>query len=173
MTLSLDSFWMKTRGMSVPRGNLSAHLAGGQFTSQSWDREYFQGCFLITNLAFWFDPAVQDYIQMVLKTGCDIEQRWQEQVMRTACAQISFIFMFLYFLTFRDYRICSACSFCVPKSCIISRALKSYTADKGMSSSSLWAVNFDGEVLFAEIDTCILRTIWINRISSSLSNYLF
>lgn len=84
LRLAIASYWMQTRGMATPRGDLSAHLTGGQLSTDAWDRQYYRGCFLVSNIAFWFDPVVQDYLQLLFKTGSDIEQRWQDQVMRVA-----------------------------------------------------------------------------------------
>ena len=71
---------MVTRAMEIPRGALLDHLKDKAYSSAAWDRAYYRGCFLVCSLDFWFDAAVQDYLQLLFKTGSDIEQRWQDQV---------------------------------------------------------------------------------------------
>jgi len=75
-------YWMKTRGMETPLGPLLNHLRDGNYSSEAWDREYYRGCFLVCSVDFWFDAAVQDYLQLMFKTGSDIEQRWQDQAVQ-------------------------------------------------------------------------------------------
>lgn len=67
----------------MPIGDLFDHINPQSLeglTSYSWDRVHYGGCFQIMNVNFWHDEVVQNYVQMIIKLGADMEQRWQEQV---------------------------------------------------------------------------------------------
>lgn len=69
--------------MEYPLGELFDHLLPPDITglsSEGWDRVHYQGCFQLIDLEFWHDEVVQNFLQLILKTGSDMEQRWQEQV---------------------------------------------------------------------------------------------
>jgi hypothetical protein len=51
-------------------------------TSDGWDRLYHPGYFVIISVDFWFHPDVQDYLLTILRSGKDIEGRWQEQAVQ-------------------------------------------------------------------------------------------
>ena len=68
--------------MITPNGALFEHLDPPNIiglTSDGWDKKYYRGAFNIFSIDFWFDKSVQDYLQLLFKTGSDIEQRWQDQ----------------------------------------------------------------------------------------------
>lgn len=69
--------------MLEPVGELFSHVQPSNMsglTSEGWDRMHYQGCFQLIDVNFWHDEVVQNFLQLVLKTGSDMEQRWQEQV---------------------------------------------------------------------------------------------
>jgi hypothetical protein len=74
---------MLTRGMSEPLGELFDHLSPNNMdglSTEGWDRVQYSGSFQLIDVRFWYDEVVQNFVQLVLKTGSDMEQRWQEQV---------------------------------------------------------------------------------------------
>jgi hypothetical protein len=77
----LTNFWIKSNKFT-PVGSLFKHLNPPNIlglTSEGWDRMYHPGYFLIISLDFWFEKNVQSYLTTVLRSGRDIEARWQEQ----------------------------------------------------------------------------------------------
>ncbi len=77
----LTSYWLKINKYQ-PKGNLLQHIRGNNlqaFNSDTWDRMYHPGYFLIVKVSFWFSSEVQDYLKTVIRSGRDIEGRWQEQ----------------------------------------------------------------------------------------------
>jgi hypothetical protein len=78
----LARYWMVTRNVSVPIGPLFELLTPPNISglySGGWDPLTFQGCFVIFDINFWFHEVVQDFVNLVLKTGSDAEQRWNDQ----------------------------------------------------------------------------------------------
>jgi hypothetical protein len=75
-------YWMITRNYTSPIGRLYNHTyphnISGVF-SGGWDRIIFLSCFLVLDVNFWYHEVVQDFVNVVLKTGSDLEQRWLEQ----------------------------------------------------------------------------------------------
>jgi hypothetical protein len=81
----LTTFWLTTNSFR-PIGTLNKHLkrqslfrSPTELSSKTWDRMYHPGYFMIINVDFWFDKNVQSYLTTVLRSGKDIEGRWQEQ----------------------------------------------------------------------------------------------
>lgn len=77
----LTNYWLKIHKFT-PRGLIQRHLKGQTlqaFNSDTWDRMYHPGYFLIVKISFWFSKEVQDYLMTILRSGRDIEGRWQEQ----------------------------------------------------------------------------------------------
>jgi hypothetical protein len=77
----LSSYWLRI-ARYTPQGTIVNHLKSKDlvhFNSDNWDRMYHPGYFLITRVSWWFSPLVQDYLMTVLRSGKDIEGRWQEQ----------------------------------------------------------------------------------------------
>lgn len=77
----LTKYWLYIRNFT-PRGTLLSHVKGKDLnglTTDGWDRMYHPGYFLIIGVDFWFDSLVQDYLTTVLRSGRDVEGRWQEQ----------------------------------------------------------------------------------------------
>jgi hypothetical protein len=69
--------------MQQPIGELFDHLDPPDIsglTTEGWDGVHYQGCFQLIDVNFWHDEIVQNFLQLMLKTGSDMEQRWQEQV---------------------------------------------------------------------------------------------
>ena len=85
----LTRYWM-TINKYLPQGTLFNHLTpkniDGLFSNPGnfggWDRYYHPGYFLITSIDFWFGDLVQDYLTTILKSGRDVEGRWQEQLVQ-------------------------------------------------------------------------------------------
>jgi hypothetical protein len=78
----LARYWMVTHNMSVPLGSLFEHLQPPTIdglSSVGWDRHTFQASFLVINTDFWFEDAMQDFVNLALNTGGDLLQRWGEQ----------------------------------------------------------------------------------------------
>lgn len=77
----LTYYWLKMNRHTV-QGALLKHLrpsALSALTTDGWDRMYHPGYFLLFSVSFWFREDVQDYLTAVLRSGRDIEGRWQEQ----------------------------------------------------------------------------------------------
>eukprot|EP01039_Chlorochromonas_danica_P000673 gene670-728_t len=77
----LTYFWLRVSRYQ-PAGALLKHvrpptLAG--LAEGGWDRMYHPGYFIIFSVEFWFRDLVQDYLTTILRSGKDIEGRWQEQ----------------------------------------------------------------------------------------------
>jgi len=80
----LTRYWLKIRKYS-PQGPLLRHMRPSDMnglSSDGWDRLYHPGYFVIISLDFWFQPEVQDYLTTVMRSGRDIEGRWQEQAVQ-------------------------------------------------------------------------------------------
>lgn len=77
----LTYFWLKV-SRYTPEGPILKHLrppALSSLTTDGWDRMYHPGYFLAFSLSFYFRDDVQDYLTTILRSGKDIEGRWQEQ----------------------------------------------------------------------------------------------
>lgn len=79
----LARYWLAISNYSVA-GDLLSHLQPPDpglsgLTSAGWDRGIFSGYFNLISLEYWFDDAVQDFLNTVFRSGRDIEGRWQEQ----------------------------------------------------------------------------------------------
>lgn len=77
----LTYYWLKVAHYT-PRGAIVQHLRSkdiNSLNSENWDRMYHPGYFLLVRVSFWFKDEVQDYLTTVLRSGKDIEGRWQEQ----------------------------------------------------------------------------------------------
>ena len=77
----LTRYWIVVNKFT-PTGPLYEHLTPKNIdglTTDHWDRKYHPGYFTILNLDFWFSASVQDFLVTVLRTGKDVEGRWQEQ----------------------------------------------------------------------------------------------
>eukprot|EP01038_Epipyxis_sp_PR26KG_P005286 gene5286-7347_t len=77
----LSYFWIKLRHYT-PKGeifkNVNPHDLSG-LTSEGWNRMYHPGYFMIISIDFWYSNEVQDYLTTILRSGKDVEGRWQEQ----------------------------------------------------------------------------------------------
>lgn len=78
----LTRYWLYVRKFSIqgplldhvkPRGDING------LTTDGWDRLYHPGYFVILSVDFWFSDVVQDFLKTVLRSGRDVEGRWQEQ----------------------------------------------------------------------------------------------
>jgi hypothetical protein len=77
----LTRYWLTVNNRTVP-GPLFKHMVPHNLdglTTHGWDKLHYRGYALATNVDFWFQADVQDYLTTVLKLGRDIEGRWQEQ----------------------------------------------------------------------------------------------
>jgi hypothetical protein len=75
-------YWMATRNVSGPIGPLFEHLTPPNIDglhTRGFDPVTVPGCFVIIDVHFWFHEVVQDFVNLVLKTGSDAEQRWNDQ----------------------------------------------------------------------------------------------
>lgn len=77
----LTNFWIKINKYTVQGALFSRlnpkSLAG--LSSDGWDRYYHPGYWMITRIGWWYDSLPQSYLEMILRSGKDIEARWQEQ----------------------------------------------------------------------------------------------
>ena len=77
----LTRYWIVINKFT-PKGPLYEHLTPKNIeglATDHWDRKYHPGYFTILDLDFWFSSNVQDFVATILRTGRDIEGRWQEQ----------------------------------------------------------------------------------------------
>jgi hypothetical protein len=80
----LTRYWLRIRHFT-PQGALFKHLRPPDLSglsSDGWDRLYHPGYFVILSVDFWFQSEVQDYLTTVLRSGRDVEGRWQEQAVQ-------------------------------------------------------------------------------------------
>jgi hypothetical protein len=78
----LVKYWL-TVNLYTPKGDLVNRLEGKNLknlSSETWDRYYHPGYFLIIDIDFWFRPEVQNFVMTILRVGRDIEGRWSEQM---------------------------------------------------------------------------------------------
>ena len=84
----LAAYYLATRSLE-PAGPLFAHrvppdarglhtLVPGAPQPNGWDAQSLAGNFNIFDIAFWFSPPVQDFVQLVWESRGCIEQRWNE-----------------------------------------------------------------------------------------------
>jgi len=89
----LTAFWLKTRGkkpvgclfnytrpsdmsgLKSMDGSISANDNPGW---TGWQGRMMSGHFVAIDLEWWFDRWIQDYVQLVTRTGAHIEHRWNE-----------------------------------------------------------------------------------------------
>lgn len=77
----LTSFWLRIRRYE-PRGNIYKYTTPGNIfglNSDGYYRWYRMGYFLLVRVSWYFSEHVQDYLDYVLRSGRDVEGRWQEQ----------------------------------------------------------------------------------------------
>jgi hypothetical protein len=77
----LTAYWLKIAHY-VPRGPIFKHTSPQDIkglTSDGYDRAYSPGYFMLFRVSWWYTAHVQDYLQLVLRSGRDVEGRWQEQ----------------------------------------------------------------------------------------------
>jgi hypothetical protein len=77
----LSYYWLKVNHFT-PKGQIVANLRNkdlNSLNSDNWNRMYHPGYFMIFRVSFWFSWEVQDYLTTILRSGRDIEGRWQEQ----------------------------------------------------------------------------------------------
>jgi hypothetical protein len=78
----LVKYWMVTRNVTKPWGPLMDDFTPNSLasvSSENWNRETYGNSFYVVNLDFWFEPPVQDFLDLVFNTGGDMMQRWNEQ----------------------------------------------------------------------------------------------
>ena len=80
-------FWIVTRHYDI-KGDLyqatNPSSIHGLYTDHDdqygWNRYVHGGYFMLFDLQhFWLHPDAQDYLYTILRSGYDVEQRWQEQ----------------------------------------------------------------------------------------------
>mmetsp|Transcript_1550 Transcript_1550/g.2631 ORF Transcript_1550/g.2631 Transcript_1550/m.2631 type:complete len:383 (-) Transcript_1550:1744-2892(-) len=77
----LTQYWLAIR-KKQPKGPLYKHVNPPNMmgiNSAGWDRMYHPGYFIIIGVDWWFSEETQDYLTTVLRSGRDVEGRWQEQ----------------------------------------------------------------------------------------------
>lgn len=77
----LTAYWMKVVNYQ-PKGDLFNHVNPKNIqglTSDGFDRMYHPGYWIVIDTHWWFQDEVQDYLTTVLRSGRDVEGRWQEQ----------------------------------------------------------------------------------------------
>lgn len=77
----LSSFWLRMNKVQ-PVGDLYEHCNPKSIdglTTQGWDAGYHPGFWLITKVSWWFSEQPQSYLETILRSGKDVEGRWQEQ----------------------------------------------------------------------------------------------
>lgn len=84
----LARFWMSSRNMTIPFGDIFNHTrpqnisglhSNDPTSKEGWDRLSTVGCFLLFDVNYWLQEVIQDFVTLILKTGSDMEQRWQDQ----------------------------------------------------------------------------------------------
>jgi hypothetical protein len=84
ITLGLPEFayyWIKLNKYEV-QGTLFQHCKPNNLqglNSEGFDRSYYPGYFIITSVNWWFDTQPQNFLEAILRSGRDVESRWQEQ----------------------------------------------------------------------------------------------
>jgi hypothetical protein len=86
----LTQFWLKMNKFQ-PIGNIlehckQKHVTG--ITSEGWDKGYHPGFWMITRISWWFSENPQSFLETVLRSGKDVEGRWQEQAVMNIMRQI-------------------------------------------------------------------------------------
>jgi hypothetical protein len=79
--LELTKYWLVVNDFT-PQGGLYKHVVPHNISglaSDSWDKMYYRGFAIITNVDYWFENNPQSFLNTVLRLGRDIEGRWQEQ----------------------------------------------------------------------------------------------
>jgi hypothetical protein len=75
-------YWMVTRNAVLPAGSLFANLSPDDIHglhSDGWNKLIYCSCFMIFDVKFWMQDYVLDFMNLLLKTGSDVEQRWNDQ----------------------------------------------------------------------------------------------
>lgn len=75
-------YWMVTRNMTTPAGELYKTLSPAGIDGLNgvgWNKLIYCSCFMIFDINFWMQDIILDFMNLVLKTGSDIEQRWNDQ----------------------------------------------------------------------------------------------
>lgn len=82
----LTRFWLRFNHFQV-RGNLfekrfhkGFEKSTNGLSSDSFDRYYHPGYFFLIRLEWWYSEHPQSYLETILRSGKDIEARWQEQL---------------------------------------------------------------------------------------------
>uniref|UniRef100_A0A7S0RAN4 Uncharacterized protein n=1 Tax=Chlamydomonas leiostraca TaxID=1034604 RepID=A0A7S0RAN4_9CHLO len=100
----LTAFWLRTRGrkpvgcifdytrphdlsglMSMANGSSAGHNPEGW---TGWQGYMLSGHFMVMDLDWWFDRYMQDYVQLVVRTGAHIEHRWNELSVQSMMWQV-------------------------------------------------------------------------------------
>ncbi len=77
----LTSYWLRINHYT-PRGPIYKHTTPANLqglNSDGYHRAYSPGYFMLFRVSWWFSPHVQDFLRMILRSGRDVEGRWQEQ----------------------------------------------------------------------------------------------
>jgi hypothetical protein len=77
----LTRYWLQINNFD-PIGTIYKHVSPGDMnglTTKTWDRMYHPGYFQIMSIDFYFQGHIQNYLTTILKSGSDVERRWQEQ----------------------------------------------------------------------------------------------
>lgn len=92
----ITQYWLRINRYQ-PKGSIFQHLKKHSLgeniqaiSSDTWDRLYHPGYFILIRVSFWYTPEVQDYLRTIMKLGRDVEGRWQEQAVMN---MISLIFL--------------------------------------------------------------------------------
>jgi hypothetical protein len=78
----LVKYWMVTRNYLAPAGPLFENMYSGDMNGlhgEGWNRHIASASFMLFDVSFWFEPAVQNFLSLVYSTGGDLMQRWLEQ----------------------------------------------------------------------------------------------
>jgi hypothetical protein len=78
----LVKYWMVTRNYLTPAGPLFENVFSGDLSGvngEGWNRHIASASFMLFDVGFWFEPPVQNFLQLVYSTGGDLMQRWLEQ----------------------------------------------------------------------------------------------
>lgn len=86
----LTRFWIKLHNYS-PKGPIFSqcdpHDIKG-LSSEGWYRGYHPGYFFLLKISFWYSDEIQSFLHTVLRSGRDVEGRWQEQAVMNMILQV-------------------------------------------------------------------------------------
>jgi hypothetical protein len=87
----LTKFWLEISKYKPPEdfySRFSNYNENHQLETENWNRDIYCGYFYLLSVELWFEDLPQDFLTTVLRSGRDIEGRWQEQAVMNMFAQL-------------------------------------------------------------------------------------